>query len=91
MKPYTFSNGVTVPIGARVYSPLNAIHRDHTIYENADTFDGFRFVKMDEGDPPTSLAASTSPEYLQFGHGSHAWYDPPPHPPLLCVSYAYCI
>jgi Cytochrome P450 len=74
MKQYTFSNGVTIPIGARVYSPLNAIHRDSRIYENADEFHGFRFLGRNDSEDQTSLAASTSPEYLQFGHGSHAWY-----------------
>lgn len=75
VKQYTFSNGVTVPVGSRVYSPLNAIHRDDDIYENADEFVGFRFLKMNDAGDPTSQAATTSPEYLQFGHGSHAWYN----------------
>ena len=74
VKQYTFSNGVTVPVGSRVYSPMYAIHRDEDIYENADKFYGFRFVTVNDAGDPTSQAATTSPEYLQFGHGSHAWY-----------------
>src|SRR5579859_5545850 len=69
VKPYTFSNGITVPIGTRLYSPLNAIHRDQDIYPNPDQFEGFRFLKYNNNkeEKLTSLAATTSLKYLHFG------------------------
>ncbi|KAF8488648.1 cytochrome P450 [Russula emetica] len=75
LKPFTFSNGVTVPAGTFVSVPANATHRDERIYSNADEFDGFRFTKLreSEGDITTSRyqAVSASNEHLPFGLGRH--------------------
>jgi cytochrome P450 len=74
-KPYTFSNGVTIPKGTYVGAPMWGIHMDDTIYENAKEFDGFRFSKLREnmGENAKFLAVNTNNEYLHFGHGIHAW------------------
>jgi cytochrome P450 len=76
MKPYTFANGVTIPTGTKVHAPLWSIHTDDTIYENPKEFDGFRFSNMREknGEGAKHHASNTSTDYLQFGHGQHAWY-----------------
>lgn len=75
MKPYRFSNGVVVPEGTIVAVPVEAIHRDDSIYERPDEFDGFRFSRLREnvGDLPKFWSADASNEYCYFGSGLHAW------------------
>ena len=77
LRPFTFSNGVTVPAGTIVSIPASSVHTDERIYSNPDEFDGFRFVKLrkSEGDIATSKYQSVSPssEYLPFGLGRQAW------------------
>jgi len=74
-RPFTFSNGVTVPPGAFIAIPASATHTDERIYPNPDEFDGFRFAKLreSEGETMTSKhqAVSPSSEYLSFGLGRH--------------------
>jgi len=76
LRPFTFSNGVTVPAGTFVSMPSSATHRDERIYPNPDVFDGFRFAKLREGevDETTSRyqTVCTSNEYLPFGLGRYA-------------------
>ncbi|KAI0000304.1 cytochrome P450 [Russula vinacea] len=76
LRPFTFSNGVTVPAGTLVSVPACAIHTDERIYPKADEFDGFRFAKLckSEGDSMTSKyqSVSVSSEHLAFGLGRHA-------------------
>jgi cytochrome P450 len=75
MKPYTFSNGVTLPEGVTATAPIGPIHMDDLIYPNAEKFDGFRFSRMrDQSDSAKFHAANTSNEFLYFSHGRHAWY-----------------
>ncbi|KAJ7930490.1 cytochrome P450 [Mycena leptocephala] len=45
---FTFSDGTTIPHGALLGVPNTAVHRDHSLHPNADTFDGFRFSRMRE-------------------------------------------
>jgi cytochrome P450 len=77
MRPFTFSNGVTVPAGTLVSVPANAIQTDERIYSNPDEFDGFRFAKLreSEGDTVTGRyqTTSTSGEHFPFGLGRHTW------------------
>ena len=77
LRPFTFSNGVTVPAGTLISIPASATHRDERAYPNPDEFDGFRFAKLreSEGDTTTSRyqTVSTSSEYLAFGLGRHTW------------------
>ena len=79
LRPFTFSNGVTVPAGTLVSIPASATHRDERIYPNPDQFDGFRFAKLrdseSEGDTMASryLMVSPSSENLNFGLGRHTW------------------
>ncbi|KAH8144434.1 uncharacterized protein LAJ45_11602 [Morchella importuna] len=47
MVPYTFSDGMEIPKGAWVVGASSTIHRTN-IYEDPDTFDGFRFSRMRE-------------------------------------------
>ena len=77
LRPFTLSNGMTIPAGTLVSIPASAIHRDEISYLNPDDFDGFRFAKLreSEGDTVTSRyqAISTSSENVPFGLGRHAW------------------
>lgn len=77
LRPFTFSNGVTVPAGTLVSIPASATHTDEGIYPNPNEFDGLRFAKLRESkwDTVTSRyqAVSTSSEHLAFGLGRYTW------------------
>jgi cytochrome P450 len=74
MKSFTFSNGVTIEPGEIVATNIAGVHMDNNLYPNAEKYDGFRFSRMREIDGKAVHAASTSKEFLQFGHGKYAWY-----------------
>ena len=78
LRPFTFSNGVTVPAGTVVSIPAAAAHTYEGNYSNPYEFDGFRFAKLRkaEGGAAESKFLSVSPtsEYLPFGLGRHAWW-----------------
>ncbi|KAH0837766.1 cytochrome P450 [Lanmaoa asiatica] len=75
-KYFTFSDGTLIPKGTRINAGLIALHYDDALYENSEVFDPFRFADMDEedGEAAKHQFVATSPEYLPFGHGRHAWY-----------------
>jgi cytochrome P450 len=77
LRPFTLSNGQTIPAGTLVGIPVDAVHRDGEIYPNPEEFDGFRFSKLHEEEGDISVnrhkAVSTSPERLAFGLGRHVW------------------
>ncbi|KAF8687632.1 hypothetical protein AX14_003646 [Amanita brunnescens Koide BX004] len=70
LKDFTFSDGTTIPAGNLVCVPLVAIQRDPDIYDNPETFDGFRFERMrkKEGNSKHKFA-SLEKDYPLFGHG----------------------
>jgi len=76
LRPFTFSNGVTIPVGTDVAIPIKATHSDERVFENANEFDGFRFAKLrdSERNAVTSKLQmiSTSVDNLSFGLGRHA-------------------
>ncbi|PIL33520.1 cytochrome P450 [Ganoderma sinense ZZ0214-1] len=74
MKEVTLSNGTVIPKGALVVAASYPTHHDDAIYENANTFDPFRFSRMREveGEGMKHQFVNTSPEYISFGHGRHA-------------------
>jgi len=85
LKPFTFSNGVTLPTGTYLGAHLHGTHRDGSLYERPEEFDGFRFVdEKPKSDvdaekvvhKPRQTMYTTSKTYLPFGHGRHAWYVP---------------
>ena len=76
LRPFTFSNGVTVPANTVISIPASPAHRDERIIPNADIFDGFRFAKLRESERDTASkyqAVSASNEHFAFGLGRHAW------------------
>ncbi|KAF6749691.1 cytochrome P450 [Ephemerocybe angulata] len=77
VKDFTFSNGLTIPAGYTVATSSAGIHYDPNIYEDPDTFNGFRFSDMrekgsNEYDPLRHQMVSLDSTYLLFGHGRHA-------------------
>jgi len=76
LRPFTFSNGVTIPANTFVGIPQSAIHTDEGIYTNAEEFDGFRFLRHSDTEEDvvvtTHEAVTTSDEYLAFGLGRRA-------------------
>ena len=77
MRPFTFSNGITVPPGTMVGAPLSAIHTDGEIYPSPDDFDGFRFAKLRERDgggmARSHQMGTTCTSHVPFGRGRYAW------------------
>ncbi|KAI0320026.1 cytochrome P450 [Amylostereum chailletii] len=73
MKPFTFSNGVTVPTGTVLSCAEMATHRDEDNYENADVFKPFRFsdMRQGEGQATKHQMITASPEFIAFGYGRH--------------------
>lgn len=80
LKDFTFSDGTFIPAGTSIASPSESLHHDSEIYENPHSFDPFRFYNMrdQEGESMKHHFASTSLDYLPFGHGKHAWYGKAP-------------
>ncbi|KAI0059971.1 cytochrome P450 [Artomyces pyxidatus] len=71
LKPFTFSNGITIPAGTTVACCTKPVHCDGAIYDRPDVFDPFRFVETREDQAPQKTV-STSLNHLPFGHGLHA-------------------
>ena len=76
LKDFTFSDGTFVPKGTTIVAAIRSIHHDEEFYENADTFEPFRFADLreEDGEALKHQYASTTTEYLPFGLGRHAWY-----------------
>lgn len=49
LKPWTLSNGVTIPPGSTVSTHLYAVHKDPDNYSNPLEFVGFRFLSVNPG------------------------------------------
>ena len=68
---YTLSDGTIFLARTFVAANTTSIHHDESLYDNPDTFDGFRFVRKSDA---KHQMTSSSTDYLPFGHGRHAWY-----------------
>ncbi|KAJ7683435.1 cytochrome P450 [Mycena rosella] len=77
---FTFSDGTKIPYGSLVSIPGAAIHCDPENYQDAATFDGFRFSRerTDHGETnehPSVFSrymVSTAHDHVAFGYGNHA-------------------
>ncbi|PBK99161.1 cytochrome P450 [Armillaria gallica] len=69
LKPFSFSDGTTIPAGTFVSVAATPIHCDKKRYENPLGFDGFRFS---DGTNNRTSMVTTSPWFLSFGHGKNA-------------------
>ena len=73
VQEYKFSDGTVVPRGTTVGVAIEAAHLNGAVYEDPETFDPFRFVKMRERNASKKFdMVSTSCNSLAFGHGIHA-------------------
>ena len=52
-EPFTFSDGLTLPVGSRISFPARSSQRDPDHFDNSNEFDGFRFVKLTAADART--------------------------------------
>jgi Cytochrome P450 len=78
LKDFTFSDGTFIPKGTHVAAVSGPVNMDEEIYEDPLTFKPFRFAEAREGADDARAAVknqmiTTSPQYLLFGHGRHAW------------------
>jgi cytochrome P450 len=77
VKPFTFSDGTTIPVGTTVAVPLRSLHHDADLYSDPEVFDAFRFFngedQVGEGTRKGQFV-TTSASYVPFGHGKHGWY-----------------
>jgi hypothetical protein len=67
-KPFTFSDGLTLPVGTRIAFPAEALQRDPKIIENPAVFDGFRFVKL-------AAADKRQEDGVNYWHASHCSFS----------------
>ncbi|KAL4734229.1 cytochrome P450 [Aspergillus similis] len=67
------SNGLVIPKGTRTFVDTFPM-RDPAVYENPDTWDPERFLRMRQqpGRERSSLLVNTSADHLGFGHGVFA-------------------
>ncbi|KAG5725182.1 Ent-kaurene oxidase [Termitomyces sp. T112] len=72
LKPFTFSNGMTIPAGMTIGVAAWSTHLDEAVYPNAHAFDGFRYVMDNEENGQAQIQMVTSsPNFLAFGLGRH--------------------
>ncbi|KAN0100091.1 Cytochrome P450 [Tylopilus felleus] len=74
LKDFMFSDGTFIPKGTSVAAATLSLHHDKNFYDNPDVFEPFRFADIleEDGKGPKHQFASTSTEYLPFGHGRYA-------------------
>ena len=74
---FTFSDGTSLPAGTVLGVSSSSVHRDPRIYEDPQSFDGFRFIKMKEraaleGYPDKNFdMITTNADFVAFGQGRH--------------------
>lgn len=81
VKSITFSDGVYVPVNNWIAVPGPTMMRDSTLYPDAESFNGFRFIQHQAmaGNDETnsnakpSLFTESSASYLLWGLGKRAW------------------
>jgi len=66
LKPFTFSDGISVSPGTTIAIAAHYTHLDNAIYAEANTFKPFRFADSDNG-----YFVTPSDDYLPFGVGRH--------------------
>ncbi|KAK9793678.1 putative Cytochrome P450 [Seiridium cardinale] len=75
---FTTRSGVRIPKANIIAAPGKNIAKDESIYPDAETYKPFRFAEKRKDEDieyvqrARQAAATTSPEFLPFGHGKHA-------------------
>lgn len=77
LKDFTFSDGMVVPAGNAIGSPILPLHHEASALSDPEVFDGFRYSRMSKENtgPTKHQMVNTGLDYLTFGHGKHVWYD----------------
>ena len=74
LKDLHFSDGTFIPRGTALVAAATATHMDEENYQNPELFSPWRFSDMrEDGELTKHQFVSTSPDYVPFGHGKHAW------------------
>nr|ACZ63283.1 cytochrome P450 monooxygenase [Fusarium sambucinum] len=73
LEDITLKDGTFIPKGHQLSVSCHSM-RDNEIYENASSWDGYRFYRQREQSAGQHKAqlSSTSPEHMAFGYGVHA-------------------
>ena len=77
MKDLTLHDGTVIPQGAIIQTAAYTIHHSEVSYSRPYDFDALRFWRMSEASEEGGANyrfSATSPEYLVFGYGQHAWF-----------------
>jgi len=71
-KDFTFSDGMVIPAGSTIATPIKMLH--DLDLPDPDAFDGFRYSRLNEDStgPTKYQMVNTDPTYVLFGHGKHA-------------------
>jgi len=70
VKPFTFSDGTHLPVGAFVSAASLPTHYDTANYNSAGSFDGFRFANSHQEDGGMKRqTVTTAADFLPWGHG----------------------
>lgn len=76
-KPFTFSDGLCLPVGTRFGFPIKAMQSDPAKFSSPEKFDGFRFLRQASGNEDSSedrsrwSATAMSTTNLAWGYGNH--------------------
>ncbi|KAI0388401.1 cytochrome P450 [Xylariaceae sp. FL0594] len=76
-EPFTFHDGLTLPVGTRVAFPVDEYTRDPDTFPDPDKFDGYRYIRFTESDTRTEdgvnqwNASHAHQLNLTFGYGAH--------------------
>ncbi|KAJ5019546.1 Isoflavone reductase-like protein P3 [Colletotrichum sp. SAR 10_99] len=79
LRPFTLSNGQTIPAGVLIEIPSAAVNMDDNLYPSSIQFDAFRFSKLrqskvkatEDGTEVGHLFSSVGQTSLNFGFGRH--------------------
>ena len=76
LQDFTFSDGTFVPKDDHICTAIPMTHHNEDLYDNAREFNPWRFSDMrdETGEGTKHQMVNTTPEYLVFGLGRHAWY-----------------
>lgn len=73
----TLPDGLHIPRGTKVGISGWSVHHDNDIYDDATTYNPFRFAKGSDssgnGNNRPQALINTSDHFMGFSHGAHAW------------------
>jgi cytochrome P450 len=75
LKPFAFSNGLTVPAGTIIQCASTSLHTDAEYFDEPGRFNPWRFADMreEDGENMKHQMVATSAQMISFGHGRPAW------------------